>query len=131
VSFSVVYVAGGDLDRLPPNLFSSKRFPLVKGFERQVPPLVGDHDLILYSPPAEADLIGITFAATGYKQGDAWSVIVEGRTVLETIPTKELGDRRRLPGIVTIPAGGQILFRFHNGSGTSKVVWVDFDLMLD
>lgn len=129
MSFSVVYVAGGVIDKvreLPYPHFSKFEEPFVKGRMIDVtasPTVFTDS----YSLPFPTEFLSVAFAASVYCVGDYWELSINGVKVCETIYTKELPESVSMGnsfGIVyPLPANAAIKFDFYNVSGQTKQVW--------
>ena len=136
--FTVGYSAGGVLDRikaidqLPYPFFPTKRKPLIKGFILEVPAVQGVFT-VEYTPSSDAELIGVSVAASGYAVPDFWELEVGQDKLFETIYTKELPEWIVLGPFLVFPvlAGTTIRFSFHNDSRTSKQVWLNLSLLRD
>lgn len=130
------YNVGGWIDEIkkinfPPHLFPRKMRPYVKGFKIEVPALPGIHS-VQFMCEEDMELINISLACSGYKDGDYWEAFTTepGKPeycAVESMPTRELAESINMGNVLYIvhrlPKGSMVRFDFHNTSGTSKTVW--------
>jgi hypothetical protein len=130
------YSVGGVLDEIkkinwPAHLFPRFEEPFLKGFQIHVPAVPGLYT-VEYDCETDMELINVSLACSGYKDGDYWEVISirpgqPDRKIVETMPTRELAESINMGNVLYIvhrlPAGSKIRFEFNNVSGTSKIVW--------
>jgi len=136
------YPIGGVLDRvksLPPLEVwkmpgqPTKTEPFAKGFRIEVPPATGTF-IQEYTLPEEMELVSISVGCSGYADQDYWELDRDGRVIFETMYTKEVPESHAMgagAGVMLLPAGTKLTVRFVNGSGTSKIVWVNLRFLRD
>lgn len=125
--FTVSYVAGGRFD---PPFYPTKTQPYVKGIRL----VMGSSDPIsthLFTMPKDGELISVAIACSRYEDADHWDLIVNGKTIAETIYTKELPEGLFLMVAHPIKTGDVLELQFHNVSSTAKSVWVNYQFLVD
>jgi hypothetical protein len=125
--FAVSYVAGGRLD---PPFYPTKTQPYVKGIRLST----GSSDPVsthLYTMPIDGELISVAIACSRYADADYWSLLVNGKTIAETIYTKELPEGLFFMVAHPIKAGDVLELQFYNASSTAKSVWVNYQFLVD
>lgn len=116
-----------DILKFPWPLFPKYKNTYPIGMRCDIAPIIQDFPFPLSLPPDNNfELQGIVFSTTGYKDGDAFSIIVNNTYIAHNIYTKELGQQIEVRPIKQVKSGDTVTFIFHNNTGTSKVVWVDF-----
>lgn len=130
------YAVGGYIDEIkqvnwPAHLFPRLTRPFLKGLTLDVPALSGTYG-IQYICPVDMELVNVSLACSGYKDGDQWELVTtapgeDPYTVVESMPTRELAESMNMGHhlyiVHRLPAGSVVHFRFDNVSGTSKKVW--------
>lgn len=130
------YNVGGIIDEVkkinwPAHLFPRFTKPFTKGFSMNIPPIDGTYELA-YIAMEDLEMVNVGLACSGYKDTDEWELTTEAPgeteyTVVETMPTRELAESINMGNVLYIvhqvPKGTVMRFKFHNNSGTSKVVW--------
>lgn len=126
MGFDVSYII--DILKFPWPLFPryKKTFPI--GVRYDIPALIRDFEYEINLPaPNKYELQSLVFSSTGYKDTDSYSLYKNGEVVFHNIYTKELGQSIEIRPVVKVEPGTDTLkFIFHNNTGTSKVIWVDF-----
>jgi hypothetical protein len=127
MGFDVSYIV--DILKFPWPLFPKYKYNYPVGLRFDIPALHRDFVYEINLPAANKyELQSITFSATGYKDGDFYSLKKNNEFVLYRIFTKELGQVKDLRPVVRVDADTDTLtFIFSNETGTSKVIWVDLD----
>jgi hypothetical protein len=139
MSFQIVYVGGGMLDkvrsvtrlesgRLDDPYMPTKTEPYIKGRMIEIPDKFGvfqdvfklDHDV---------ELMTVSVAANRYAVKDNWYVYIDSQTVFDEIYTKNLPEGCYLMVAKKVPANTPITFKFHNDSGTAKSVWINYQFL--
>jgi hypothetical protein len=130
------YNVGGWIDEIkkinfPAHLFPRKTKPFTKGFELDIPAITGTYS-VQYTCEEDMELINVSLACSGYKNGDQWEMTTKAPgedeyQVVETMPTRELAEAINMGNVLYIvhrlPKDSLIRFDFHNKSGTSKTAW--------
>ncbi|WP_422661761.1 hypothetical protein ACK8P5_25745 (plasmid) [Paenibacillus sp. EC2-1] len=132
------YNVGGVIDEIKKINFPAHLFPrftksFTKGFGSgiAVPALPGTYS-VEYVCPTDMELINISIACSGYRDGDYWEAYSTDPgepeyCLVETMPTREIAESINMGNVLYIvhrlPAGSKVRFDFHNESGTSKTVW--------
>lgn len=159
MSFSPVLPVGGVVDEVkrigridhidgitfPENAFPTLFGKYMKGLRMELPAAIAPFS-VEYQLPVEMEFAEISFAATGYSDGDYWEMFIglppgptpPGGTqppervfelIYETIYTKELPQSivagNGIGNITKLPAGTIIRMVFHNESAASKTVYYD------
>ncbi|OON99135.1 MAG: hypothetical protein ATN35_02170 [Epulopiscium sp. Nele67-Bin004] len=91
-----------------------------------IPALAGSYEQVFHSREP-VSLRAITFACTGYNKQDCVSMIVDGKTHIDRIHTKELGQYKDFFNAIT---GNEVKVIYHNVSGHSKMFWCDIDYFI-
>lgn len=128
MGFDVSYVV--DILKFPWPLYPKNKNPFPFGLRFDIPALIQDNEFIIELPAGNNfELLAVTFSSTGYKDGDCYSVVLNNEYVLKNIYTKELGQVKEIRPVKEIKqAQDSLKLVFHNNTGTSKVIWVDFDM---
>ena len=125
MGFDISIVA--DILKFPSPLFPKYKNTYPIGVRYDIAPLIQDFSFELSLPPDNNyELQGIVFSSTGYKDGDAFSILVSNIYVAHNIYTKELGQQIEVRPVKQIKPEDVVTFIFHNNTGTSKVVWLDY-----
>lgn len=114
---------GAKLDSLSGNLGVSGT-QKIYGKMLEVPAIKGEHIIeVNYS----GKLTGITYSQSAWRVEDSWSLVVGDKKLFDGVRTKEYGEHKHFN--VFHPIDGIIKFIYNNTSGSSKIVWVDFDIL--
>lgn len=149
MAFSPVLPVGGVVDEVkrighidgitfPENAFPTLFGKYMKGLRMEIPAAVAPYT-VEYELPVEMEFAEVSFAATGYSDGDYWELFIALPPVApaspvfdliyETIYTKELPQSivagHGIGNITKLPAGTIIRMVFHNESAASKTVYYD------
>jgi len=92
----------------------------------EVPAIAGEH-VIEFTAPSNSKLTGITYSQSSWRFEDSWDLVVGEEQLFIETRTKEYGEHKYFN--VFYPVDGVIKFIYNNNSGTSKVVWVDFNIL--
>lgn len=128
MGFNVSVIA--DILKFPWPLFPKYKYIYQQGERFDVPALIQDIEFEIQLPSNNKyELLSIAFASTGYKDGDSFSLMLNNKVILNKIYTKELGQAKQIQPVRKIDSSVDVLkFIYHNDTGTSKVIWVDYDL---
>lgn len=116
---------GVKLDGLSGNLGISGT-QKIYGKMLEVPSVAGEH-VIEFTAPSNSKLTGITYSQSAWRFEDSWDLVVGEEQLFTETRTKEYGEHKYFN--VFYPVDGVIKFIYNNTSGTSKVVWVDFNIL--
>ncbi|PRR77700.1 hypothetical protein CLLI_22640 [Clostridium liquoris] len=72
-------------------------------------------------------LTGITYSQSNWRFEDSWDLVIGDKKIFDGVRTKEYGEHKYLNVFYNID--GMIKFIYNNISGTSKVLWVDFNVL--
>ncbi|WP_243129276.1 hypothetical protein [Hathewaya massiliensis] len=114
---------GVKLDSLSNNLGTSGT-QKIYGKMLEIPAIKGQHTIeVNYS----GKLTGVTYSQSAWRVEDSWDLVVGSKKLFDGVRTKEYGEHKYFN--VFYPIDGAIKFIFNNISGSSKVVWVDFNVL--
>ena len=127
MGFDVSYIV--DILKFPWPLFPKYKNNYPVGLRFDIPAIYQDFVFEINLPPANKyELQSFVFSATGYKDGDCYSLKKNDDYIFYQIYTKELGQVRDVRPVKKIESDTDTLtFVFHNQTGTSKVIWIDLD----
>lgn len=125
MAFRLSYQVGGRLD---PPFMPTKTIPFIKG---QMMDVMGKIYIasMTYKAPYDMELVSVAVGASVYQVTDNWDLQVGGETVFESIYTKDLPEGAYLMAVMSVPAGTDLIFRFHNEGGMAKSVWVNYQFL--
>ena len=139
MGFQVVYVAGGELDRVRKvdyvqeiKNFAQLSQPYNKMTMINVPAIAGTYDLDYESPDEEMELLSIVVTCTGYGENDYYNLWVNDELWFDTWFPTEVKEGLYI-GTATyvykLPPKSKFKMRFVNISGTSKKIWLGVRLL--
>lgn len=123
----IAYVPGGRFD---PPFMPTKTNPFIKGIRVPVTNDMGEAVHTYTIGHEKAELVSVAIAASRYEDRDNWSLLVNGKLMMDEIYTKELPEGMYLMVIVPLKQGDQLEFRFKNASLTSKSVWLNYQMLV-
>lgn len=128
MGFNVSVIA--DILKFPWPLFPKYKYIYHQGERFDIPAFTQEFTVEIQLPTNNKyELLSLAFASTGYKDCDNFSLKLNGKVILNHIYTKELGQVKEIKPVRKIDSNLDTLtFTYANSSGTSKVIWVDFDL---
>lgn len=128
MAFSIGIIT--EILKFPWPLFPKYKYIYQKGERFDIPAIQQDYIFSIQLPTNNKyELLSLAFASTGYKDGDSFSLKLNDKFILSTIYTKELGQFKEIKPVRKIDSSLDVLtFIYSNNTGTSKVLWVDFDL---
>lgn len=95
--------------------------------------LVSDSDTpqqtITFNVPATGQITGVTYSLSAWNYEDTWDLLVGDTTLFKGVRTKEYGEHKFFNVFYPITAGQDIKFVFNNTSTSSKILWVDFEVL--
>lgn len=124
--------------------------PHIYGIREYVPPLKMDFDVTWKVPENSISLTGLQLETTGWKVEDSYSLkvkhykrgiednIISVKTIslFKNVPFKEVGEHKtfRTPYNYfrdpKIRKGDEVIFTFHNKSGNSRQLYLDFEYLV-
>lgn len=120
---------GVKLDGLSGNLGISG-LQRIYGKMLEVPSSIGQHKLT-FDVPRNGRLTGITYSLSAWNSVDSWDLVVEEVSLFDKVRTKEYGEYKHFNVFHPVKSGNKVEFILNNISGSSKVLWVDFNILED
>lgn len=129
MGFDVSVIA--DIFKFPWPLFPRYKHPYSISGRYEITAEMKDFEFAVSLPTDDMfELQSIVFSATGYKDSDYFSIMLNDDYIMKNIYTKELGQVKEVRPVVKIdPSIDTLKFIYSNSTGTSKVVWLDFDMV--
>ena len=139
MGFHVVYVAGGELDKVKRvnyvdriRNFAYLSQPYNKMVMMNVPAIEGVYDLEWVSPYEDMELLAITVTCTGYGENDYYNLWVNDELWFDTWFPTEVKEGLYVGTstyVYVLPPESKIHMKFVNISGTAKKVWMGVRLL--
>ena len=139
MGFQVVYVAGGELDKVKRvnyvdriRNFAYLSQPYNKMVMINVPAIAGVYDLDYVSPNEEMELLSIVVTCSGYGENDYYNLFVNDELWFDTWFPTEVKEGLYLGTstyVYVLPPKSNIKLKFVNISGTAKKVWLGVRLL--
>ena len=139
MGFQVVYVAGGELDKVKKvnyiekiKNFAQLNQPYNKMVMINVPAITGVYDLDYISPDETTELISLVVTCSGYGENDYYNLYVNDELWFDTWFPTEVKEGLYIGTstyVYELPALSKIKLKFVNISGTSKKVWLGVRLL--
>ena len=139
MGFHVVYVAGGELDKVKRvnyvdriRNFAYLSQPYNKMVMMNVPAIEGVYDLEWVSPYEDMELLAITVTCTGYGENDYYNLWVNDELWFDTWFPTEVKEGLYVctsTYVYVLPPESKIHMKFVNISGTAKKVWMGVRLL--
>lgn len=120
---------GVKLDGLAGNLGISGT-QKIYGEMLEIPSSAGAYT-IEFTAPKAGRITGITTSQSAWNFQDTWDLKVGEDTLFTGVRTKEYGENKFFNVFYPVTAGQKIDFIFNNVSGSSKILWVDFNILED
>ena len=120
---------GVKLDGLAGNLGISGT-QKIYGEMLQIPASTGEYT-IEFPVPKKGKITGITTSQSAWNFQDTWDLKVGEDTLFTGVRTKEYGENKFFNVFYPVTAGQKIDFVFNNVSSSSKILWVDFNILED
>ncbi|OAA92998.1 hypothetical protein [Clostridium coskatii] len=120
---------GVKLDALSGNLGISG-VQKIYGEMLQIPATTGVYT-IEFEVPEKGKITGITYSQSAWNFQDTWDLKAGDTTLFTGVRTKEYGENKFFNVFYPVAAGQKIDFMFNNVSGSSKILWVDFNILED
>jgi hypothetical protein len=86
---------------------------------------------INFDVPATGRITGITYSLSAWNYEDNWDLIVGDNKIFTGVRTKEFGEHKFFNVFYPVTGGQKIQFVFNNISESSKILWVDFEILED
>ncbi|WP_123053156.1 hypothetical protein [Clostridium sp. JN-1] len=86
---------------------------------------------IEFAVPKKGRITGITYSQSAWNFQDTWDLKVGDNILFTGVRTKEYGENKFFNVFYPVTAGQKIDFVFNNTSGSSKILWVDFNILED
>ena len=84
-----------------------------------------------FTAPAAGMITGITYSLSTWNYEDSWDLFVDSVQLFKNVRTKEYGEHKYFNVYYPITSGQKIRFIFNNISKSSRIVWVDFNVLED
>lgn len=134
MGFQVVYVAGGELDKVKKvnyvekiKNFAQLNQPYNKMVMINIPAVVGIFDLDYTSPNETMELLSFVVTCSGYGENDYYNLFVNDELWFDTWFPTEVKEGLYIGTstyVYELPPLSNIKLKFVNISGTSKKVWL-------
>jgi hypothetical protein len=139
MGFHVVYVAGGELDKVKRveyvdkiKNFAQLPQPYNKMVMMNVPAIKGVYDLTWISPEEKTELLSLVVTCSGYGENDYYNLYVNNERWFETWFPTEVKEGLYI-GTATyvyeLEPQSEIKMKFVNMTGTAKKVWLGIRLL--
>lgn len=120
---------GVKLDGLSGNLGTSGT-QKIYGETLEIPATTGEH-IIEFTVPKKGKITGITYSLSAWNLVDNWDLVVGEEKLFDKVRTKEYGENKFFNVFYPVSSGQIIKFVFNNISESSKILWVDFNILED
>lgn len=100
----------------------------IYGRNLSIPAVNNSFDLI-FNVPSNGKITSITISQSAWNFQDNWDLIINDSVVFSGVNTKEYGENKIFNVYYYVASGSNIVVRFHNNSASSKVLWVDFNIL--
>lgn len=87
--------------------------------------------MIEFTVPKNGRITGITYSQSAWNFQDTWDLKAADNILFTGVRTKEYGENKFFNVFYQVTAGQKIDFVFNNISGSSKILWVDFNILED
>lgn len=134
MGFEVVYVAGGEIDKVKKvnyvekiKNFAQLSQPYNKMTMINIPAIQGVYDLDYTSPDEEMELLSIVVTCSGYGENDYYNLYVNDELWFDTWFPTEVKEGLYIGTstyVYILPASSKFKLKFVNMSGTAKKVWM-------
>jgi hypothetical protein len=118
---------GVKLDALNGNLGISGT-QKIYGEMLEINPISGQYQ-IEFTIPASGKITGITYSLSSWNYQDSWNLVVNDTQLFSNVCTKEYGEHKYFNVFYPVATGQKIRFVFNNVSASSKILWVDFNIL--
>jgi hypothetical protein len=86
---------------------------------------------IEFTIPSSGRITGITYSLSSWNYEDNWDLFVNDLQLFKGVRTKEYGETKFFNVFYPVTGGQKIKLTFNNTSGSSKILWVDFNILED
>lgn len=131
MGFQVVYVAGGELDKVKYvqkiKNFAQLSQPYNKMKMINIPAIAGVYDLDYTSPDEKMELLSLVVTCSGYGENDYYNLYVNDELWFDTWFPTEVKEGLYVGTstyVYELPPTSNIKLKFVNISGTAKKVWL-------
>ena len=138
-NFRVVYVAGGELEKVKRidyvdriRNFAYLSQPYNKMLMMNLPAIQGVYDLDWVSPDENMELLSFVVTCSGYGENDYYNLYVNNELWFDTWFPTEVKEGLYIGTaayVYQLPAESKIKMKYVNMSGTSKKVWLGIRLL--
>lgn len=139
MAFHVVYVAGGELDKIKHvkyveeiKNFAQLSQPYSKMQMANIPAIEGCFDLDYESPDEEMELLSFVVTCSGYGENDYYNLWVNDELWFDTWFPTEVKEGLFIGTstyVYKLPPLSKVKLRFVNMSGTSKKLWLGIRML--
>lgn len=139
MGFHVVYVAGGELDKVRRveyvneiKNFAQLSQPYNKMKMINIPAIAGVYDLDYISPDEDLELLSFVVTCTGYGENDYYNLFVNDELWFDTWFPTEVKEGLYIGTstyVYKLHASSNIKLKFVNISGTAKKVWLGIRML--
>lgn len=139
MGFHVVYVAGGELDKVKRveyvneiKNFAQLPQPYNKMTMINIPAIAGTYDLDYESPDEDMELLSLVVTCTGYGENDYYNIWVNDELWFDTWFPTEVKEGLYIGTaayVYKLKAKSKFKMRFVSISGTAKKVWLGVRLL--
>lgn len=130
MGFQVVYVAGGELDKVKYvdriRNFAYLSRPYNKMLAMNVPAIKGVYEIDYVTPEEDVELLSFVVTCSGYGENDYYNIYVNGQKWWDTWFPTEVKEGLYIGTstyVCQLPPGSGIKVQFINITGTAKKVW--------
>jgi len=96
----------------------------------EIPAIRGQH-IIELTVPKRGRITGIAYSLSAWNFKDNWDLGIGKEIIFNNVTTKEYGEHKHFNVFYPVTSGSKIKFIFNNNSGSSKILWVDFNILED
>ena len=139
MGFQVVYVAGGELDKVKKvkyveeiKNFAQLSQPYNKMIMMNVPAVQGVYSMEWNSPQEDVELLQLVVTCSGYGENDYYNLYVNNERWFDTWWPTEVKEGLYIGTstyVYKLAAGSNIKMKFMNMSGTAKKVWLGIRML--
>ena len=87
--------------------------------------------IIEFTVPAAGKITGITYSMSAWNYEDSWDLVVGDNSLFTGVRSKEYGENKFFNVFYPVTGGQKIKFIYNNISESSKILWVDFNILED
>lgn len=86
-------------------------------------------NVIEFTVPTTGKITGITYSLSSWNYEDSWDLMVGDVKLFTGVRTKEYGEHKFFTVFYPVTGGQVIKFIYNNVSQSSRVLWVDFNIL--